>query len=441
MVDYKLWLFLVIAVLIVSCGGGGGGTVNPPGPDVSALVTEGKADLAACNATLARQHFTDAVEAAPTNVDANWGLGMIELMRQANTTAVALAASNQPPFRNASMFVVASVPLPPIAGREFNAATRLCSFTDTTFPALDMDEQTGAELYQLIVSAIGGLERALGYFDTALAGADSSFTFDIPSDWNDAAAGTITISRADALTITAAVKYVDGLLNLAAAYDFSQWDLVKDEWGYFSFAGPANYSEPIDGNGDSLYTLSEMATASGWPAAAGLKRADGNARLAMLVKQWREAFSYIVQAGDLYTASDELVGHWAFDLTQEDVDTFTSDWTSYLRGYTEKCAQAFTNGTVLTIVPALETDQPDFAASFPDGFSMPLNLNAFFTHMPDDLRDMPLRYELEWYDDYSGKSTFRLPALVTDAFTDPTMLGAFPGGLSQVNYDFLGGSS
>jgi hypothetical protein len=429
-----LILMLAIAV-IAGCGGGG----NPPGPDVDALVTQGKADLVNGTATAARENFSQAVQSEPDNPDANWGLGIIELMRQANTTALALAASNELPFRNASMLAVSAAPLPPVAGHRFSDATRLCSFIDTGFPETDVDDMTGNEVYQVIADAIAGVERALAYFDTALANADSGFSFEIPSDWNDPAAGTITISRADALTITAAVKYIDGLLNLAAAYDFSQFSLEKDEYGDFQLVGAGASADPIDANSDSFYDLGEIATANGWPDAAGLKRADGGARLTMLVQQWRGAFNYLVEAGDLYAAGDELAGHWAFDphseLTPDDVNDLRADWSGYIRSYTQQFADAMTSGTVLTLSAALLADQPGFEEDYPENFSLPLNLNAFFTHLPDDLRDVPVRMELT-EDPWLG-TTYAFPPLVTDGFTDATMLGAFTGGLSQANYEWF----
>jgi hypothetical protein len=392
-------------------------------------------DLTSGNAAPAQEHFSQAVQAAPNHPDANWGLGIIELMRQANTTALALAASNQLPFRNTSMLPLSSAPLPPVAGHQFNDATRLCSLIDTGFPETDVDELTGSEIHQTLTDAITGLEHAIAHFDTALANAGSGFSFDILRDWNDAAAGTISISHADALAITAALKYIDGLLNFAAAYDFSQFSLQKDEFGDFQLVGAGAGTDPVDANDDTYYDLREIATANGWPAAAGLKRPDGAARLAMLVQQWREAFNYLLEAGDMYAAGNELVGHWAFDLTQADADNFRADWNSYIRSYTQQFADAMGSGTVLTLSAALLADQPGFELDYPTNFSLPINLNAFFTHLPADLRDVPVHMELT-EDPWLG-TTYALPQLVAQGFTDTTMLGAFPGGLSQANYEWF----
>ncbi len=433
-----LW-FLVTAILsLYSCGGGGGRpspSPSPPPPNnVDELIQEGKSSLISGDGSSAWNSFQQAINLAPTNPDANVGLAFIDLMRIGNDIVTFLSEANELIFRNVSYLPVSAVVDTALSNETLFNFGRFVAQSDNN--DLKIEEKTYQEIREKIIFIVNSLNSILNRLDKALTSTSSlpGWRFSIPKDWNDPSAGTISISRGDLLLFSASLEFILGFLNFSIAYVPGEIGIRKNEFGDVEITGLGEPTEVEDINEDGYIDLNEIISASGFPNGFGMLADDGATRLEDMVRAWRNAFNDVKEGFDSYIQGNELVGHWAFDMTGEDFNDFVNDWDSYIKAYLEDLIQAFENGATLSVRPEVLSDFPELEDDPGTDFSLSVNFAEFFTNLPSDLRNFPIRFIM----DVDG--SLRLPVNVEDAFPDTEVLGLFPGGLSQENFEKLFGN-
>lgn len=424
-------VLVLVALVSVSCGGGGGDVVNPP---VNNYIQDGKTALLAGNGDSAKANFLQALAQEPNNPDANFGMFIVELMSMANDLVEFMSAQNDPYFRNVSWYAFG-----PVFDNTFEQGgmmemERLLggSFDDDVI----VDDLTLAEIQGHINSMLGVMNQLSYYLENVVqntaSNPDWSFTF--LKDWNDPAAGTVTIIRGDVMALNSALNFIMGIMHLSVAYSPSNLAIHKDEWGDITITGanieaPASY---VDTNLSGYIELGEIADQCGCPAGLGVMNPDGPSHMAILVSNWHESFVYARDALDQYTAMADPLNHWVFEGSDPDeYDNLKTDWLAYGRDYANDLIGTFTQTTALSFHPAHLADDPDISDGLGDSFTINVNFVNFFNNMPNDLRNFPVRF----VDD--GWGGLESPAIVSEAFTDVTVLGLFPGGLPQELYDKL----
>lgn len=400
--------------------------------DVDELVESGMEDLLAGDGSAAVASFEEVLATDPDNPEANFGMAYVDLMREANSIVSFLSAENEALFRNVASIPLTAIPLPEIHGESI---MDLGNFLGTGKAAsVAVDEMGYEELRQEIVKIIGVLDAIVANLDQAANNAPDNWAFSIPEDWDDPLAGSITIGKPDLQILVGTLEFLLGTMHFAVAYTAPSFGLANDEWGDIILTGIGAETDLVDLNGDGFIDLGEIAIAGGIPEGNGVLAFDGRLHLNQTADYYHQAIQNVVDALDLYVAHNSLVGHWAFDLDQADADLFASDWNSHVRAYAQDFADAFVGPTTLVIRPELLEEFPELADDPGAEWSIRLDFGAFITNLPDDLRDFPLRIEIDEFGE------LWVPVEVGNAFPDTTLLGLFPDGLSQENYDkyFMG---
>ena len=422
-------LACLLCLLLLGLGACKGPGAPPAGPTADELAALGLAALLVGDGATAETQFNAAAAKNATHRQANFGLGLVDLFDVANDVLVTLAATNDAPFRNVTSLGLGPVPVPAVGGEPLAPAFRGGSVLDTDFGDVQVDSMTGQELRQLLLSALGGLDSAITRMDTALDGADDTFTFTLPRDWNNAQSGTITLSRADMRALLAGLELAAAQLHLIAAFDMTALGLANNA-GELSWTGFGPTADPVDANTDGFIDVGEQAVAGGFPTGLGVRASDGQLHLTRFADYMHGAANDLIDAGDRYASSTELDNHWGFELDAGEIADFKSDWTASSRDGLLIFAETFgSGGTTLTQARLAQLDA-DLGNQVPPGFSLRVSLRGFFTGLPADLRAVPVRF----VDDFGQLS---LPLDVDEAFTDNTLLGMFPDGLSQEDYELL----
>jgi len=449
---YRKLLVVVIGILAVSlvgCGGGGGGggpIILPPpgngnggdgnGVDVDQLVEDSIDALQDGNGALAATGFEQALAADPNNADANFGVAFVELMREANSLVQFLSAQNDAVFRNVTMLAVQPL-LSPVP--EQQGMLNLNRFMSQDDNGVEVDDMSLEEIRLEVVRLVDALESIGSYMDRVIKYGGDEWSFTVPEDWNDPDAGDITIWCRDVQVLAAALKFTIGILHFSAAYSGGSLGLAEDEWGYIEITGLTGEPvDPVDTNEDCFIDFAEIADAAALPADALVLAVDGREHLSAFVASWHRSFELLRDAINSYVAADALVGHWAFDMTREDSDSFVEKWNSYGSDYLNDLIGTWTsNGATLRVRAGLLDENPNLEDNPGLDFEVEASFAAFFSNLPDDFRGFPVRFicvEDEW-----GDIQYELPSQVNQAFTDDTLLGLFPDGLTQEQYDTIFG--
>ncbi|MFH1514529.1 MAG: hypothetical protein ABIG42_03625 [bacterium] len=420
-------IIIFIAVFFISCGGGGGDPIIP----TDDLVLAGKTALNAGDGTTAKTNFQAALAQSGNNPDANFGMAFVELMGSANDILLFLSAQNDPYFRNVGWFFVD--PLMKNTGQysELLDLSRLLSYT----PDYDVEDISLEAVRLKIVEVLGKLEIIDGYLEKAISATniDDSWQFTVLKDWNEPTAGQVQISHTDLIALSSVLKFALATGYLSVAYSPGQLTIHQNEWGELEILGfDLQTEEFTDTNQDSFVDLHEIATQAGISADFGVHAPNGSSHLNKSVNYFRNSITYFRDAVDGYLSTDAPLTHWAFDSDiTEDYNEFKADWNSYTRAYVGDIINAFTDGATFGIRPGLLEDSPDLADDPGADFSIRLNLNDFIKNLPQDARNFPVRFVAD------GFGGLELPALVNDAFPDTTILGLFPDGLTQEQYDMM----
>ena len=423
---------LMFVVLLTACGGGG------PGPDVKPvddIVQEGQNALLNGNGDAAKASFSEALGRDSNHPGANFGMAFIELMSVANDLVEFLSAQNDPLFRNVSWYFAAPAMDFPIAQDTFLDLDRVIGGIEDDYNEIEIDDNTFEALRQKVISLLDPMETIGFYLDKTIAATNGNdaWTFTVPEDWNDPPAGFVNIWRGDVIALSAALNALQGGMHFAVAYSPGPLGFTTDEFGALEITG-LNPKEgpPVDTNGDNYIDLGEIADHEGFPSGFGVFASDGSGHLGEAVVYWRVAFTRARDAVDSYIAVDAPLTHWAFEeLTSDEYAEYKADWLAYGRAYANDLIEAFTNGKTFIVRSQLLEDYPELVDDPGIDFTIRINFAEFFTSLPADMRDFPIRLELTEWDELV------LPALATDGFTDNTLLGLFPDGIPQKYYEEL----
>jgi hypothetical protein len=424
----KLFVVLSVAILVISCGGG-----SNKEEEAKTLVEAGNTALQDGDGSTAASKYQSALALNPSNAEANFGMAFVELMQMANDLVKFLSSDNEDIFRNVDVFMVSKVTSELSSIDNLAGINRLLNFEyDEDVVVQDL---TAEQIRQEIVSLLGSLGTVDAYLVktiSATAG-NETWKFTIPEDWNDPEAGTITIWRGDVLVLASGLDLLMAFMNLSIAYSPGPLGIHQNADGEMEITGLTGdpVDPPVDLNADTYIDLGEIADAQKLPDGFGVLATDGTARLNQALSLFRSAFTYGRDAVNSYIAADAIVGHWAFDeMTQADYDAFKTDWQTYGDDYAEDLIKAFSSsGVTLTIRPGVKEDDPDLVNELGEDFTVKVNFAAFIGNLPNDLRDFPIRYKLDAWDE------LYFPDDVSEALTDTTLLGLFPDGLTQDLYE------
>jgi len=258
----------------------------------------------------------------------------------------------------------------------------------------------------------------------------------VPEDWNYPSVGPIRITKPDVLTLSALLDAAVGILHFSIAYSGDSLGITQSpETGDIEVTGiDGEFIYPEDLNEDGLIDMQEAFAGQPLPEGVAVLNSDGRMRLTSFTTYMHRALSKAVDATELYIEQDSLVGHWAYDMSPDEFDEFQQDWDSYGRDYAADLVALWLTGTTLTVRPQLLEAYPDLADYPGADFTLEMNFAAFFANFPTDLRDFPIRFG---YDAWEGGADYYLPASVNDAFSDLTVLGLFPDGLTQEQYEVI----
>jgi len=419
---------LALSLLVISCGGGGGNPVVP----VDDLIQAGKTALLAGDGNGARQNFSEALSKSSNNPDANFGMAFIELMSVANDLVKFLSTQNQDLYHNVSWFVFEPTLGFPFQQTDFAGVDRLVGgYGDDEIDDIIIDDMTAEQLRLKVESLIARLETITGYFKNVIDNTDSSWSFTVPEDWNDPGAGAVDIIKADVLVFAGALNGLLGALHLSVAYSPGSLGIHQTEWGDIEITGITGESPEMyeDTNGDTFISLDEIANQEGLPAGFGVLAPGGATHLKNSVARFALGFTYARDAVDLYINNNVPLTHWTLnDMDPNEYNEFVVSWTSYGRAYATDMISAFTETTTLMFRPGLLAECPEADDVLGPNYTVRVNFSAFIKNLPNDLRNFPVRFEYNEWDELT------LPNNVGLAFTDLTINGLFPDGLDQNLY-------
>lgn len=432
MKSITLVLICAFSFLLISCGGGGGTPVIP----VDDYINAGKTAMMNGDGVSAKSNFNKVLEQAPDNPIANFCMAFVELMASANDLVAFLSVQNDPVFRNVGWFALN--PLMKSTGKYselFDLSRMLAWESDYTIEDISLED-----VRLEIAAIIQSLEIIDGYLDKAIDSThgDDSWEFVILKDWNEPSAGSIIIARGDIIALSAALNFAMGSMHFSVAYTPGPLTIHQNEYDEIELLGGFTTSpdEFIDTSLDGFIDLWEIAAQIDAPSGFGVHASNGQTHLDKTASCFRESFTRFRDAIDSYLNIDAPLNHWAFEeVLVDEYNEFHANWNSYYRDYVNDIINAFTNGATFAIRPGMLEDNPDLADDPGADFSIKLNFNAFIKHQPQDMRNFPIRFELDQY------YMLELPDAVGDAFTDLTVLGLFPDGLTQEQYDMFFGDS
>jgi hypothetical protein len=432
MKSITLALICALSVLLFSCGGGGGDPVIP----VDDYVNAGKTAMLGGDGVTAKSNFQTVLEHAPDNPAANFGMAFVELMATANDMVAFLSVQNDPAFRNVGWFALN--PLMKSTGKysELLDLSRMLAWEDDYI----IEDIPLEDVRLEIVAMIQSLEIIEAYLDIAIRSTrgDDSWEFTILKDWNDPSAGSITITRGDIMALSAALGFALGSMHLTVAYTPGPLTIHQNQYGEIELVGGFTTSpdEFIDTSLDGFIDLWEIAVQCDAPAGFGVHATDGQTHLNKTAFCIEGSLTRLRDAIDSYLSVDAPLNHWAFEeVLADEYNEFKENWFEYIRDYVEDMMHAFANGATFAIRPGLLEDNPDLADDPGADFSIKVNFNAFITHLPQDMRNFPIRLTSGLWDQ------LEMPVAVGDAFPDLTVLGLFPDGLTQAQYDMFFGDS
>ncbi|GEM_PF-1973639 len=405
-------------------------------PEVEQLLADAQEALLLGDGITARAKYEQVQQLAPDNPTAGFGLAFIAIMHEANDVVDFLSEYNDPLFRNVALVPVENLLAPVTRGRLWDSLSRVT--LPRSASEIQLRDLTYAEIRAEIIAVIDVLTEITDQLDLALESMPDDWSLEVPEDWNSPLAGTITFTKPDALTLSALLDAAVGVLHFSIAYSGGSLGISETtDLRYIEITGlDGEFVDPHDLNEDGLIDMQEIFGGPPLPASAGVLNSDGRMRLTSFTTYTHRALTKAVDATELYLDQRALIEHWAYSMSPGELDEFEQDWDAYGRDYAADLLALWSTGTTLTVRPAALAAWPDLADDPGEDFSIAVNCAEFFAGLPADLRDFPIRFG---YEGSGGELDCFLPEAVDDAFSDPTVLGLFPDGLTQEQYEIIFG--